>query len=295
MSAKSIDDNRIPEWLRTAISGNKLSHAYIIEGDELTNKVDFALEFSKAILCEESPGAACGRCKTCRMISLGTYRDIYFAAADERSVKDKDIEEIQERLSNLPMERGVDAGGRNIAIIENADTMTTRAQNRLLKSLEEPHVGTVIMLLSENSENLLPTIKSRCQTVRLYGDMSIEDDEYMDIAERLIKGEYFFEGKKILDENLKDRKSALAILDGIERKLRNEMVSAATKISESSRTEVNPGADAGLIPEEKRGASAEKIEFCKRGIEAVESARKDIKYNVREKYALSELLLKIGG
>ena len=58
-------------------------------------------------------------------------------------------------------------GDRNIAVIKDADTLTVRAQNRLLKTLEEPFEGTVIMLLSENRENLLDTIKSRCIMYRL--------------------------------------------------------------------------------------------------------------------------------
>ena len=92
-------------------------------------------------------------------------------------------------------------GGRNIAILEDADTMTVRAQNRFLKTLEEPQPGTVIMLLSENSRMLLPTIRSRCVRVRVGGLRgSSADDrltalagEFIDMA---VRGEYFF--KRVL-------------------------------------------------------------------------------------------------
>ncbi len=273
-------ESRIPERITKAIKGNRLSHAYIIEGDELTEKTKFAIDFAKAILCKVDPGIGCGECKTCRMISEGTYRDIYLVTKDERSVKDKDIEELQERLAKLPIEMGVDDGGRNIAIVESADTMTTRAQNRFLKSLEEPQPGTVIMLLSENDESLLPTIKSRCQKIHLYETDLDYDENYRSIARAIIdmfsgrnkRKAYFFEGKRIIEENLKGRDSALGILDALEREFRKDMLSVANSDS-----------------------ATEDILFLKRGIEAVEGARKDIRYNVREKYALCDLLLKIGG
>ena len=277
-------ENRIPKWISEAITNNKLSHAYIIEGDELSDKAGFSVDLTKAILCEEAPGVGCDNCRSCRMISEMTYRDIYYVSADERSLKDKTVEELQKRLANLPIERSIMDGGRNIAIINNADTMTKRAQNRLLKTLEEPYPGTVIFLLSENSDNLLPTIRSRCQMIRL-GDLAIAESteessnsEYESAAKSLIDAavnrKYFFESKNLLDKYLKDRSSAMKILDAMEMVLRQEMLNIAMN---------------GLAGKEER------LSFYSRGIRAVESARRDIKYNVREKYALGELVLKIGG
>ncbi len=265
------------ESLTKAIRNNRLSHAYIIEGDELTDKLGFSYEFAKSIFCGNNPGIGCNECRSCRMINEKTYRDIYLIATDEKSVKDKDIEELQDRLGKLPLEDG----GRNIAIIDNADTMTTRAQNRLLKSLEEPHPGTVIMLLSENSDMLLPTIRSRCQVIRLYDYGETEEgSESREIAKTLIdlskRGRYFFEKKEILDMELKDKKTAIALLDGLEREFRDRLVKVASNSNPDSTLE-------------------EELAFCRRGIEAVERARKDLRYNVREKYSLGELMLRIGG
>ena len=264
----------ISERLTKAILNNKLSHAYIIEGDSLTNKLEYAYDFAKAILCKDAPGTGCGKCRTCRMIEEETYRDFYHVTGDEKSVKDKDIEELQERLSRLPVEDGM----RNIAIIEKADTMTTRAQNRILKSLEEPFPGTVIVLLAENSDNLLPTIKSRCQIVRLYGDFNKDaESEYLDAAKALIekakKKSYFFETKAILDEALKDRGAASALLDAIERVLRDDLLKMASS----------------------NEADNKELGFYLSGIRSVELARRELKYNIRDKYILSDLMLKIGG
>ena len=285
MTSLDRSNKKIPPWITSAINNGKVSHAYIIEGDELSNKADFAVSFAKALLCTDAPGVGCDKCRSCRMISEGTYRDIYQIAGDERSVKDKDVELIQERLARMPIERSVDMGGRNIAIVDNADTMTSRAQNRILKTLEEPYPGTVIMLLSENGDMLLPTIRSRCQVIRLYdfdnSEAAMGDDEkseYMEDAKALIDNaryrKYFFESKDILEKYVNNRASAMAILDALERRFREIMRDAAFG---------------------KSGGASFDLDFCTRGIEAVETARKDLKYNVREKYALSNLVLKIGG
>ena len=262
----------IVERLGDTIRKGRVSHAYIIEGDRVSGKEAFAKDFAKAILCTKNPGVGCQSCRSCRMIDGDTYRDLYYVASDERSVKDKDIEEIQERLANLPMEEG----DRNIAIISDCDTMTSRAQNRLLKSLEEPYPGTVIMLLSENSDNLLPTIKSRCQSIRLYaldkGKGDQEEQQYIDLAKTMVgmvkNKAYFFEIKNAL-EQIDNKKSALLFLDAFEREIRNHMVA---------------GTSSSIAPE-----NAVRI------IEHIEQARKDIRYNIKEKNALKDLMLKIGG
>ena len=77
------------------------------------------------------------------------------------SVKDEQISKLQAELQKKPL------GERNLAVIKDADTMTKRAQNRILKTLEEPYEGTVIFLLSENRENIIDTVKSRCVIYRL--------------------------------------------------------------------------------------------------------------------------------
>ena len=261
----------ISDRLTKAIKNQKLSHAYIIEGDALSDKLGYAFDFARAILCSEDMGRGCGKCRTCRMIEERTYRDLYIIDGDERSVKDKDVEELQDRISKLPLEDGK----RNIAVIDKADTMTHRAQNRILKSLEEPYPGTVIMLLTENSDNLLPTIKSRCQVIRLYDiNPSEEETLYQETARKLIaasrKKTYFFEIKKIIEEELKDRAGILALLDALEKEFRDGMVSGI----ESGESDLG---------------------FYKNGIESVERARKDLRYNIRDKYVLSDLMLRIGG
>ena len=263
--------NTLDDRLKEAIRKGNLFHAYIIEGDSISGKEDFALEFAKKILCLEKNSEACGLCECCKRIENNAYPDLYIIEPEGVSVKDGAIEELQEELSKIPL----GPGGRNIAIIYEADTMTKRAQNRILKTLEEPYPGTVIMLLAENSDTFISTIKSRCQLLRVYGgerEPSSEDKKWIElgtrIIEKLLKKEYFFELQKELEANVSGKREALSLLDAMEEVARNMMIE-----SEDSS----------------------KVDFAIKSIPQIENARTDLKYNIRDKYALSDLMLKMGG
>ena len=260
-----VEYKELTERIGEAIRSDRLSHAYIIEGDSLSHREGFAVDIAKALLCQTEHGVGCDNCSICRRIAHGNYQDLYVVESDNRSVKDKDIFQLQLDLMNVP----TGEGDRNIAIVPDADTMTVRAQNRFLKTLEEPPVGTLIMLLVENSEKLLPTIRSRCQTIRLYSEVQNPDDELTGIAKNLmgmIKRSYHFEIKAKLDESIKDRKTAERFLDALEHFARASML---------------------------RETDAITFEDAVKAIPFVEQARKDIKINVNYKYALGDLFLKL--
>lgn len=251
-----------------AIIQQNISHAYIIEGDSYTNKVEFAKDFVKAILCRIQPGYGCDQCPTCRKIAHDNYEDMYFAKSDDLSLKDATISALQENLKTKPT-----GGERNIAIIENADTMTLRAQNRLLKTLEEPNPGTVIILLSENTENLIQTINSRCIPYRLGNFAQGENDVDLGFARKIVtmvlEGAYFDELKTQLTKGIKDRKEAFNFLDAMERIFRQYMVA--------------------------EGSGAIKKDKIIENVKYVEEARRDLLANVNYKYAIRNLVIKIGG
>ncbi len=252
---------------RAIIYGN-VSHAYIIEGDSCIDKAQFAKDFIKAILCEEEPGFGCDRCVICRKIDHDNYEDLYTVKADDLSLKDAAISALQEKLKNKPT-----GGMRNIAVIEDADTMTVRAQNRLLKTLEEPNRGTVLILLSENTENLLQTITSRCIIYRLGNYESGKETLHLSGAEMmmqmLIDGAYFCDMKEQLGKIVKDRKDAFLLLDGMERLYRKYLTGEGTQAVRRERLISN--------------------------IKYIEEARRDLLANVNYKYAVRNLILKLGG
>ena len=259
---------RLPERISRAISCGNVSHAYIIEGDSCVDKRKFAKDFVKAILCSLEPGFGCDQCVVCLKIDHDNYEDLYAAQADDFSVKDAAISALQEKLKNKPS-----GGMRNIAIIEDADTMTVRAQNRLLKTLEEPNDGTVIVLLSENTENLLQTITSRCIIYRLGNFINSNENSNLsgaeEIMEMIFAGAYFCDIKDRLGKIVKDRKEAFQLLDGLERLYRRYLT-----------------AD---------GPQAVRKEKLIAKIKYIEEARRDLLANVNYKYAIRNLILKLGG
>ena len=260
-------NQKLIDRISSSIISGRVFHAYIIEGDALADKVGFAKEFCKAIICKEKPGLGCDNCLDCRKMDHDNFEDLYFIESDGMSVKDEQISNLQANLKKKPM------GSRNMAIIKDADTMTVRAQNRLLKTLEEPFAGTVIILLSENRENLLETIRSRCVMYRLedIGENAKGKELSEIFFEAISEGKKFFELKQIFSSKIKSRDDALALLDGLER------------IYEKLLTWEDP-----------RRKIYSKEEIFK-AIECIEAARRDLHAKVNYQYALKNLILKIGG
>lgn len=260
-------NGKLIERIKSSIKTGRVFHAYIIEGDGLSDKVGFAKEFCKAILCESQTGDCCDICLNCRKMEHDNYEDFHFVESDGMSVKDEQILNLQAELKKKPV------GNRHLAVINDADTMTIRAQNRLLKTLEEPFPGTVIILLSENRENLLETIRSRCVLFRLE-DMK-ENSAGQNIAENVFEaifdGKRFYEIKQVLSAKIKTREDALVLLDGLER------------IYEKLLTWEDP-----------RRKTVGKEDVL-RAIVLIEEARRDIIAKVNYQYALKNLIIKIGG
>ena len=259
-------NEKLTSRIGAAIRAGKVFHAYMIEGDSLADKEGFALEFCKAILCAQKPGIGCDACASCRKIDHGNCEDLYVVEADGISVKDEQIEKLQAELQKKPL------GPRNLAIIKDADTMTKRAQNRLLKTLEEPYEGTVIFLLSENRENLLDTIRSRCVIYRLEPDG--RDREAGEAAEEIFaavrEGKSFFRRRELVSKYVKSREDAFALLDGLERLYGRLLIR-----------------EAGL-----KDAYGEDVGAA---VALIEEARRDLLFKVNYQYAIKNLMLKIGG
>ena len=240
--------------LGDAVRSGIVSHAYIIEGDNNIDKMGFARAFCQALTCREMPGEGCGRCVNCRKIADGNHEDLYVVEPDDQtaaktgtnSIKDAAVEELQVRLKEKPT-----AGEHNMAVIADADTMTTRAQTRFLKTLEEPPDGTVIMILSENSEELLPTINSRCVNIRLYDVSGSDSTEGTEEAEKILRmiinREYFADVKAELDKAVKSRQDAYVLLDGME-----SMVGSIVKGRSELRMEAGQAMEGTQLIEETR-------------------------------------------
>ena len=154
---------RIVEVFRRSVRSGKISHSYIFEGVPGSGRRKTALALIQAIFCPAVADDACGVCPSCRKIASGNHGDIHFVEPlpDKRDISIDQLREIQRELSLRPYE-----APRKACILEPAERMSVNAANSLLKTLEEPPGNAIIILLSENADMLLPTIRSRCQLIR---------------------------------------------------------------------------------------------------------------------------------
>lgn len=149
----------------------RLPHALLLTGPPGIGKSGCAALLAGALLClqPDAAGRACGRCQSCRLFAADTHPDLHHVAL-ERQDNDKQAREIkiaQIRALCRSLVQTSQLGGFKVAIIEAADKMNRNAANSLLKTLEEPTEDTVLILVTARPARLLPTVRSRCQALRL--------------------------------------------------------------------------------------------------------------------------------
>lgn len=167
MAFKDVLGHSMPvELLQRAIKTDKVVHSYLFVGNEGIGKRRVALEFAKALNCLErnaDTGNSCDQCLSCRKIQDGTHPDVLLLEPENQTIKVDQVRQMQRDLAYRPYE-----GKRRVCILAAADRMAPNMSNILLKTLEEPPIHTVIILLANNPRLLLPTIVSRCQSVRFH-------------------------------------------------------------------------------------------------------------------------------
>jgi DNA polymerase-3 subunit delta' len=146
--------------LREALRHGNLAPAYLFTGPEGVGKRTVALQFARAVLCREMPGDGCGRCRSCLQIERGGHPDFILTAPEKRTLKISQVREMQQFLSLTPA-----WCDREFSLVDDAESMNIESANAMLKTLEEPPAGTLVVLVSSNPGALLPTVISRCRKV----------------------------------------------------------------------------------------------------------------------------------
>jgi DNA polymerase-3 subunit delta' len=173
--------DRAVRLLRGALETERVHHAYLLAGPEGVGKELLALCFAQAANCEAlPPDRPCGKCAHCAGIARGNFPDVMWVmpqaeliargkisksdleAAPSKEIRVDEIRALAKRLSLAALR-----GRRKVAIVTPADAMNERAQNTLLKTLEEPPAATTFLLVSASPDALLPTIRSRCARIQL--------------------------------------------------------------------------------------------------------------------------------
>lgn len=146
--------------LQHALQSGKVSHAYLFYGPKGSGRLAMVEAFAKALFCTSGGDDACGHCLECRKFDNNNQQDMIRIAPEGQSIKIDQIRELQRELGL----RGSGAK-RKVYMIERVETMTLQAANSLLKFLEEPLSPVVAILITDNGQAVLPTIRSRTQWV----------------------------------------------------------------------------------------------------------------------------------
>ena len=163
------------------IHNNNISHAYLIDENNNNESFDIVMAFIKEILCSKLE--AVDKFLLCKRIDDGNYPEIKVIIPDGMLIKKKQILDLQQEFSRSALE-----GTKRIYIIRDADKMRSETANSMLKFLEEPDNDIIAILMTNNFNNLLSTIISRCQVIRLNNDsMCVDNDQTLDLVINFIR------------------------------------------------------------------------------------------------------------
>lgn len=154
-----IGHEQIIEHLKNAITMDKISHAYILDGPDLSGKMMLAEAFASALQCESGQSEACGQCRSCHQAMEHNHPDVIYVSHEKPNTIS--VDDIRTQLNNDIAIKPYSSKYK-IYIIDEAEKMNPQAQNALLKTIEEPPAYAVIMLLTTNADSFLQTIRSRC-------------------------------------------------------------------------------------------------------------------------------------
>ena len=260
--------DHVTSTLKNEIKSGRISHAYLFTGSRGTGKTTCAKILAKAVNCEHPEnGNPCNKCSSCLGIESGGFLDVMELDAASNNGVDH-VRALRDEAIYSPAQVK-----KRVYIIDEVHMLSIAAFNALLKTLEEPPGNTVILLLSENKENLRETIRSRCISYRL-GGFRTDDSGFEganEMVNALLGNEKFFYLKKLLSGYVKNREDAFKLLDGMEKIYRNF-----------------------VIGDDERGRLVRSEDVFSH-IELIEEARRDIIANVNYNYAIKDMIIKIGG
>lgn len=163
-----LGHRRVLSVLERAIDNGRLHHAFLFTGPDGVGKASLAYTLTAALNCTRGDGEGfqppCGTCPTCRRIAANQHPDLHVLEPTGRTVRTLKIDAVrglQKVLVSTPYE-----ARRRVVLLNDAHLMTEEAANALLKTLEEPPDRTLLILVTDQPQRLLDTIRSRCQRLR---------------------------------------------------------------------------------------------------------------------------------
>ena len=291
MFDKIIGNEKIKQELEQTITLNKMSHSYMFLGTSGIGKKMIAKEFAKMILCQGEQ-KYCNHCKSCIEFDSNNNPDFQLIEPDGASLKIEQIRQMQKKIIEAPI-----ISNKKVYIIDDADLMTTEAQNCLLKTLEEPPEFVTIILIGSRENCFLSTIKSRCTIIKF---QDIENDyikNYLaqnygisNISENMLD---IFGGSIGKAENLKDKQELYNnIIEIIEKIKTMDLIDILKKAdiiykSQDEKNEILEGMNVILFKKSKQDI---RYLNC---IQIVEDTKKRLNTNANYNMCIDNMLFKI--
>ena len=226
-----IGNEQIKKELKKSILENKVSHSYMFVGIEGIGKQMMAKEFARIVLCTNEQEKGCHQCKSCIEFMSHNHPDFLYIEPDGNSIKIEQIRYLQRKIQEKPI-----ISDKKVYIINDADKMTTEAQNCLLKTLEEPPEYGIIILIGSNENAFLNTIKSRCMKIAFQPIENEYIKQYMEktygmtnISPNMLEAFQGSIGKAIL---LKDKKEQYKSIEDMIEKLDKTDMTELMKLGE---------------------------------------------------------------
>lgn len=174
---------------------NSLSHAYLLLCQDGAAIPEYLKTIAKIIICEDESGF-CDQCRSCSLIERNLYTDVsFYPKGDGGKILVADVDEMVAQTFVKPFE-----GDKRVFVFCGAENMTPQAQNKLLKTLEEPPKGVYVILGATNENAILPTVKSRVKKI------SVPDYSESEILDFLIR--------RYPDKDREELKRAASFADG---------------------------------------------------------------------------------
>lgn len=164
MSFKDVlGQDHIVQNFQKTIEKDLLAHAYVFTGIDGIGKSLFAKQLAKRLNCSANDIDSCDKCVNCRKIDMETSSDVHWISLgkSKKFLGIKDIKALQDTAALKPVESNY-----KIFVIKDANRLSEEASNSLLKTLEEPPLSSIIILLASSLDSLPETIVSRCQIIR---------------------------------------------------------------------------------------------------------------------------------
>lgn len=252
-----VGQDAVIEQLRAAAGSASPSHAWLFTGPPGSGRSNAARALAAALNCEHQDPAqrGCGRCSSCRMVASESHPSVKLVSTENVSYRIDDVRELVGAAQDRPQ-----GARRRVIVIEDADRMTERATNVLLKAIEEPPPQTVWILCAPSPADVLVTIRSRCRPVslripptgavaKLLAERDGLNEEQAHFAARVSQNHVGMARRLAQDAEVRSRREEVVTLP-LRVRTSSDAIQAAGRLVEMTKADAEASADARLTEEQ---------------------------------------------